>query len=106
MLTRKRINPISTKQREKQRELARLVPTLLARSRGYCEANCGRRGMDPHHVIKRSQGGDNSLENLVWLCRYCHDATDAPYARGRLAIHADGAGGFVYITNTVRRVGG
>jgi len=36
--------------------------------------HCGRRDMlDPHHVIFRSQGGTNKCNNLLALCRPCHD---------------------------------
>lgn len=28
---------------------------------------------DPHHVIFRSAGGDDTLENVLKLCRSCHD---------------------------------
>ena len=35
---------------------------------------CERRpGTDPHHVQYRSQGGADVPENLLWLCRTCHD---------------------------------
>lgn len=30
------------------------------------------RSIQVHHVIKRSQGGSNSPENLITLCMYCH----------------------------------
>ena len=34
--------------------------------------------LDPHHVVKRSQGGLDTPDNLVMLCRICHDNTDRP----------------------------
>ena len=35
---------------------------------------CERRpGTDPHHVQYRSHGGPDAPENLLWLCRTCHD---------------------------------
>ncbi len=27
---------------------------------------------DPHHIIFKSQGGDDTKENLILLCRFCH----------------------------------
>jgi 5-methylcytosine-specific restriction endonuclease McrA len=35
-----------------------------------CEA---RVGTVAHHRTFRSQGGDDVEENLVWVCRICHD---------------------------------
>ena len=32
-----------------------------------------RMNLDPHHVVFRSQGGENSANNLLTLCRRCHD---------------------------------
>ena len=53
--------------------------------------------VDIHHVVKRSQGGsDFDLDQLVTLCRWCHDQTDAPYERGRLVVTALGAGQFTF----------
>ena len=53
--------------------------------------------VDVHHVVKRSQGGsDFDLDQLVTLCRWCHDQTDAPYERGRLVVTALGAGQFTF----------
>jgi 5-methylcytosine-specific restriction endonuclease McrA len=35
---------------------------------------CGMRpGIHVHHRVKRSQGGSDVPENLVWLCGGCHD---------------------------------
>lgn len=39
-----------------------------------CELCELRTGVDPHHLTYRSQGGDDAPENLVWLCRECHDS--------------------------------
>jgi hypothetical protein len=39
-----------------------------------CEICERRPGTDPHHTLFRSQGGDDSEKNLLWLCRLCHDS--------------------------------
>lgn len=41
-----------------------------------CEA-CGGRACDVHHVVYRSHGGSDEVENLVGLCRACHDKAHA-----------------------------
>jgi len=39
---------------------------------GKC-LNChSTQGMAPHHIIHRSLGGDDSLNNLICLCFPCH----------------------------------
>ena len=30
-------------------------------------------GLDPHHIIPVSQGGDDVVENIITLCRKHHD---------------------------------
>ena len=40
---------------------------------GYSCALCDSpRGLQIHHAIRRSQGGGNSLHNLITLCWRCH----------------------------------
>lgn len=39
---------------------------------------CGKKYVHHHHVIFRSAGGDDSLDNLVCLCPDCHEK----YAHG------------------------
>jgi len=54
-------------------------------------------------VVKLSEGGsDFDLSQLIALCRWCHDQTDAPYERGRLVVTALGAGQFRF--DVIRRV--
>ena len=46
---------------------------VLGRDDWKCR-NCGRRDwLDPHHVTFRSRGGSNHPNNLVTLCRVCHE---------------------------------
>lgn len=34
---------------------------------------CGQQSVDIHHLLPRSLGGDNDIENLCAVCRRCHD---------------------------------
>jgi hypothetical protein len=39
---------------------------------------CGKLGKtDMHHIIKRQEGGRNSKDNLIELCRLCHNRVDS-----------------------------
>jgi len=62
-----------------------------ARSRGYCEVGslgCLGRGNHLHHRLMRSQGGGHEADNLLNVCRHCHDLIHAEpmfaYERGWL----------------------
>lgn len=48
---------------EENRKLTRSFECLL----------CGNTPSDAHHMVRRSQGGDDSLGNLAPLCRLCHE---------------------------------
>ena len=37
--------------------------------------------VDIHHIIKKSQGGGDNWENLIPLCRPCHDRAHGKNAR-------------------------
>lgn len=67
-----------------------LKEQLWHRAGGYCEVvlgvRCDRIGVDLHHVIKRSRGGADTLDNLVLLCRRHHRQIDAPFSVGRLIV--------------------
>jgi 5-methylcytosine-specific restriction endonuclease McrA len=52
-----------------------LMATLHRAYRGTpCMAGCGNLGMELHHWALRSQGGDDTVENLRWVCFRCHRA--------------------------------
>jgi len=46
---------------------------------GYCKEDiilcedCGAVAVDIHHRVLRSQGGSDEIENLVAVCRSCHE---------------------------------
>ena len=50
---------------------------LWERCGGKCE-RCGGsydwRGFHPHHVLRRSWGGKDELDNLVAMCARCHSS--------------------------------
>lgn len=41
------------------------------RAAGVAPGQCAGR-IDPHHVLRRSQGGPDTVENLISLCRLHH----------------------------------
>lgn len=57
-------------------EVTLLRDQLLRRSGGKCEARfaagCMGEGNQVHHVLRRSQGGKNTLADTVWICGFCH----------------------------------
>lgn len=78
---RTRLKAIGRAGRLREGRLRVLRPLLAERSGGLCENPwCRkRRPLDPHHLRKRSQGGGDTLDNLLHVCRHpCHDAFDLP----------------------------
>ena len=77
-----------------------LKARVFLRAGWRCE-HCHRKlHLDPNHVVKRSQGGADTDDGVVALCRSCHDLTDWPYARGRLIVTPLGGGRFRFHTVT------
>jgi 5-methylcytosine-specific restriction endonuclease McrA len=37
-----------------------------------CES-CGKRATEIHHLVFKSHGGQNNIENLCAICRTCHN---------------------------------
>jgi 5-methylcytosine-specific restriction endonuclease McrA len=47
---------------------------VLARDKHRCRACSSSHGLDVHHVIMRSLGGSDEAQNLIALCRDCHQS--------------------------------
>ena len=55
-------------------EYRKLCQKILERDGWKCQA-CGlRQRLHIHHIVFRSHGGEDTLENLIALCSDCHDA--------------------------------
>jgi len=50
----------------------RLMKRVLERDEWRCQKCGSLENLQVHHKIKRSQMGNDSLDNLVTLCAYCH----------------------------------
>jgi 5-methylcytosine-specific restriction endonuclease McrA len=42
-----------------------------------CEKCNNKKAVDIHHIIFRSQGGSDNIDNLIALCRDCHNKAHA-----------------------------
>jgi len=52
----------------------RIRMVILCRDDWRCQ-DCGiRKRLTIHHIVPRTQGGSDHPDNLVTLCRTCHDA--------------------------------
>ena len=50
------------------------VAEVMERDGHKCRMCGTSRGLaDVHHIIKRSQGGTDEMDNLILLCRNCHN---------------------------------
>ena len=47
---------------------------VLDRDKHVCRACGSKHGLDVHHVVMRSLGGSDEAENLIALCRDCHQS--------------------------------
>ena len=50
----------------------RLIKRVLERDGWRCRKCGSLENLQIHHKIKRSQQGNDSLQNLVTLCAHCH----------------------------------
>lgn len=57
---------------EKSRQLRKAREFVKQRDKGKCRC-CARSGAEVHHAKYRSQGGDHDPNNLVLLCKRCHE---------------------------------
>ena len=66
---------ISTKRAKSTQISTRTKKAVYDRDNGLCVV-CGRRGFPDAHYVPRFKGGLGIEENLVTLCRECHDKFD------------------------------
>ena len=59
---------------------------------GYQCTQCGEKNtrLDAHHIIYREHGGKDTLENLITLCKSCHDKVH----QRKLQLDVSGVSGF------------
>jgi 5-methylcytosine-specific restriction endonuclease McrA len=50
-----------------------LAMLVFQRDDWHCRCCHTMNGLDPHHVVYKSFGGSDTLDNLLTLCRKCHD---------------------------------
>jgi HNH endonuclease len=55
---------------------------MYRRDRWHCRCCNATGALTPHHIVFKSQGGDDSLSNLITLCLACH----SDIHEGRLGI--------------------
>lgn len=76
-MRRTRLKPMSVKRRRRNEEYRKVRDTVAERE--LCEAQvsgvCRIYGAHAHHILRRSQGGADTPENLAWLCAPCHEWT-------------------------------
>ena len=53
----------------------KLEEKLYERANYSCEVCGSKSGLQKHHIVKRSQGGPDTLLNLILLCWECHHGT-------------------------------
>ena len=63
--------------KEKQKKYQRDKYAFQVMIHGACDGMCQNKacqneGITGHHIILRSQGGKDILENGIWLCAECH----------------------------------
>jgi 5-methylcytosine-specific restriction endonuclease McrA len=66
----------------------RLMKRVLERDQWKCQKCGSLENLQVHHKIKRSQQGNDTLENLVTLCAYCHTREHGQLCFERKAIQA------------------
>jgi 5-methylcytosine-specific restriction endonuclease McrA len=60
---------------------------------GYQCTQCEKKNtnFDAHHIVYREHGGKDTIENLITLCKSCHDKVH----RGKLDLDVEGVSGFL-----------
>ncbi len=62
-------NRIQNPKRFTKKELDKYKNWIFRKAEGMCQANCGREGVEYHHVLRGAYKNDKSI---VLSCRECH----------------------------------
>lgn len=79
-LRRTRMRRVGPKGRAKAQRLEALRPLIETRAGSRCENPTCRKvaRLDLDHIVKRSQGGPDTPENVIGMDRGCHGRRDLP----------------------------
>lgn len=87
---------LKRKPRKASPAMKRARSLAVERAEGLCEARwtgCSARGEHAHHIRRRSQGGEDVVENLLIVCQSCHGAIHAnpalAHQKGHLKLSKD-----------------
>jgi hypothetical protein len=87
------IQPTRPRQRLDPQVYERLREQVLHRDSWRCQSCGSRTNLEVHHKEFRSQGGNDSEENLITLCVVCHSLAhrdrSAPEEEGDTAMASD-----------------
>lgn len=78
----------SKHKRTKACEISKKTKLIVYERDGGCCIFCGKIGLPEAHVIPRSHGGLGCPENIITVCRSCHDKLDNSTERKKMIFYA------------------
>lgn len=78
----------SKHKRTKACEISQKTKLIVYERDGGCCIFCGKIGLPEAHVIPRSHGGLGCPENIITVCRSCHDKLDNSTDRKKMLFYA------------------
>mgnify|MGYP003549053272 FL=1 len=78
----------SKHKRTKACEISKKTKLIVYERDGRCCIFCGKIGLPEAHVIPRSHGGLGCPENIITVCRTCHDKLDNSTERKKMLFFA------------------
>ncbi len=78
----------SKHKRTKACEISKKTKLIVYERYGGCCIFCGKIGLPEAHVIPRSHGGLGCPENIITVCRSCHDKLDNSTERKKMIFYA------------------
>ena len=77
MKRRNHLRAVSARRRKRDAAYPSSRAAIYARAEGMCEAmatiRCERQGHQVHHIAGRQGPDPHRLDNLLLVCRHCHD---------------------------------